>query len=296
MEARGVRLREPAVTGFRTFPTDLTTLGSALFKYRKAKLLSMMESPRAVTCLGKVLTLTQHRGDDSIARLLAEFKEEDIYGIVNITSESPLVLDIGGNIGFISILTQLIHPNAQVIVFEPSPITYFFLRVNLKLNKIHVLTLEELQEHPRVPGVYPVFGGVGAKLQVEFASMSDSERVKTQSQNGIVDYNLHGDVPVYNLKKFLTSHGLNDRIFDVVKLDCECCEYKVIPDSNDWITNRSKVKSLTGEIHGCNFERKSEQDTLDILRKRGCVFPAANFDDNNGRFRETANLNEHCVP
>ena len=50
--------------------------------------------------------------------------------------------------------------------------------------------------------------------------------------------------------KFLDVHDLSERVFYLVKLDCECCEYKVVPDSRIWIAERSKVLSLTGEILG----------------------------------------------
>ena len=274
---------------------QLSTLSAVLFGDTEAEVLSNIETPRDVKCLGETLTLTQYSGDDSISRLEFEFQGQDTYGLSHISSSTPLVLDIGGNVGFISILTQLLHPNSQVVVFEPSPLTYFFLRLNLALNNIHVLTSEELQGRPRIPGVYPVFGGVGAGQRVEFATMSDSERVKKQSQNGIVNYDKEGNVPVYNLKAFLSEHGLTQRVFDIVKLDCECCEYKVVPDSATWLTDRSKVLSLTGEIHGCrHLDREPEIRTLEILRRRGCNFLAANFEEAGGRFRETANLKDQC--
>ena len=276
---------------------QLSSLATALFSESSVDVLSNVEAPQKLHILGKTMIMTQYSGDDSIARLKIEFTEQDTYGIEQISAASPLVLDIGGNIGFVSILTQLLHPDSQVIVFEPSPLTYFFLRVNLALNNIHLLTSEELQRHPNLPGVYPVFGGVGASKRIEFASMSDSERSKTQSQNGIVNFDQGGDIPVYNLNKFLHDHGLSERIFNIVKLDCECCEYKVVPDSMIWLTDRSKVVSLTGEIHGCgHLDIQSEKRMLEVLQRRGCEFPAANFDENSGRFRETANLNDHCLP
>tara|TARA_B100000482_G_C12596579_1_gene293578 strand:- start:727 stop:1896 length:1170 start_codon:yes stop_codon:yes gene_type:complete len=274
---------------------EFSALSAALFGETEAEVFSNIETPRDIRCLGEKLTLTQHRGDDSISRLELEFEGQDTYGITHISSGAPLVLDIGGNVGFISILTQMLHPKSQVVVFEPSPLTYFFLRLNLVLNNIRVLTSEELQGRPRVPGVYPVFGGVGARRAVEFATMSDSDRVKKQSQNGIVDYDRNGNVPVYNLNAFLSEHGLTQRVFDIVKLDCECCEYKVVPDSATWLLDRSKVLSLTGEIHGCgHLDRNPEIRTLEILRTRGCEFPVANFGEEGGRFRDTANLKDSC--
>jgi len=282
---------------FASFPF-LVLLAEALLDESEHTLLSKVEAPQRLECLGQSLLLTQHIGDDSIQRLTEELSglSRDTYGIKKITSESPLLLDVGGNIGFVSVITSLLHPKSQVVVFEPSPLTYFFLRVNLALNNIHVLTSEELQNHPTLPGVYPVHGGVGASAPLEFASMADPKRVEKQSQNGIVDLRHGGDVPVYNLGAFLQTHGLISRVFDVVKLDCECCEYYVIPDNSAWILDRTKVKSLTGEIHGCGHtEHDTEKKMLAVLRERGCEFRAANFRKEDGRFQLTANLNDNCT-
>ena len=170
-------------------------------------------------------------------------------------------------------------------MFEPSPETYFFLRCNLYLNRVHVLTSEELQWRPAVPGVYPVFGGLGGAAPFEMAIIPK----ESQSQNRGTSFSATGDVPVYNLRSFLSTHGLDARRFDLLKLDCECCEYRVVPDSRDWITNRSLVGRLAGEIHPCFAGSKKQQRTLDILRGMGCRFPERNFKE-NGDLERAANL------
>ena len=278
-------------------PGEILQLASALFDKSSAEVLRNIQVPQEIFSLGHKILLTQHRGDDSIPRLLTEFSGDsgrDTYGIHEIRSRTPLILDVGGNIGFISILTQRLHPHSQVIVFEPSPLTYFFLRLNLIINDIHLITSEELQSRPRVPGVYPVFGGLGGREPVEFVSMSDPDRVKRQSQNGILDLTRKGVIPVYNFRIFLSNHGLSGRVFDLVKLDCECCEYGLIPESRDFLRDKSSVLSLTGEIHGCgHVSARAEKETIQILQERGCRFPERNFQV-SGRFYETANLNDYC--
>ena len=286
---------ETSVCALNAALARTSSLYTAMFKESNGDVISNIEAPRQIKCLGTNMLLTQHRGDDSITQLEIEFAGQDTYGIKKISSSSPLVLDIGGNIGFFSILTHLLHPKSQVIVFEPSPLTYFFLRLNLALNNIPVLTSEELQRHPERPGVYPVLGGVGASKRVDLVSMSDPEVPKSKSQNGIAKVYQKGHIPLYNLNNFLESHHLSERVFDIVKLDCECCEYRVIQDSEVWLANRSKVVSLTGEIHVCaHLGTDSEKQTLEALRRRGCEFPSFNFDKNSGRFREIANLNDCC--
>jgi hypothetical protein len=106
--------------------------------------------------LGEKVLLTCHNNDDSIPRLKLEFessqggayKFDKKLNTDPATTESPsrppLVLDVGGNLGFVSIAMAKLHKHAQIIVFEPNPFPYIYLRWNIFLNDIHVLTLEEL--------------------------------------------------------------------------------------------------------------------------------------------------------
>jgi len=279
-------------------PPFLLKLGQSLLDETEAAVLERFNrsfrDAEVLTSLGHDVHLIQNPGDDSIPRLRTEFTgaagEHDPYAIATVSGENPLVLDAGGNIGFVSILAQKVHPKGQVIVFEPSPLTYFFLRCNLHINRVHVLTSEELQARPLLPGVYPVFGGLGAKLPVEYARLNSDEAMRTKSQNTITELNKDGTIPIYNLVSFLSRHGLENRQLDMVKLDCECCEYNVIPASEEWLAGQHKL-ILTGEIHGCRHSQ--EQQALSILTQWGCVFPAQNFDD-KGVFLETANLVDVC--
>lgn len=49
-------------------------------------------------------------------------------------AESPLVLDLGGNLGFFALLATQAHPEARVTTFEPGPDNLRMLRMNLLAN------------------------------------------------------------------------------------------------------------------------------------------------------------------
>ena len=201
-----------------------------------------------------------------------------------------LILDVGGNIGFISSLIARVHPKSQVIAFEPSPGTYFILRINLWLNGVHVLTTEELQGRPKIGGVYPVFGGLGAS-RAPFEWLAVSGDALAQSQNVVTNFGMPGNVPVYHWESFMELHGLTSRTFDLVKLDCECCEYFLVPQVSKWITNTSLVKRLAGELHSCHAV--GETETLSLLRSRGCQFHSRNFLATDKERIEMATLEKH---
>ena len=100
------------------------------------------------------ILVTSHKSDDFIIRLAWEFgRRIDRYNINDMKTDpnsksAPLILDIGGNIGFISIAFSKIHSTAQIVLFEHNPFTYFYLRWNLFLNGLHVFSLEEFKTQP----------------------------------------------------------------------------------------------------------------------------------------------------
>jgi len=268
-------------------PKALVDLSNALLPPKKAhEALSHAAPIKTIHSLGQIINVTSLHGDDSVSRLQEEFgagaDHKDEYGLQSITTHEPLILDVGGNIGFLSIVVQKKHPASQVVVFEPNPTTYFFLRVNLWLNGIHVITSEELQQRPKVAGVYPVFGGLGRAspfelLRIPVSGARRSQNFQTDGGSVGAQAVARGQaMPVYNLRAFLAAHGLTSRVFDLVKLDCECCEYNVVPDSRDWLVNKELVRGLAGEVHPCG-DPGAQKSTLDILRSRGCIIPDKNL-------------------
>ena len=110
-----------------------------------------------------------------------------------------------------------------------------------------------------------------------------------RSQNNLVDYeeSEDGGVPIYRLSHFMDSHGLTKRGFDVDNMDCECCEYLVMPANKEIFSDINKVKSMVGELHpfslcGEYFKLpKAAQDAVvDILEARNCSLKASDFDEN----------------
>jgi FkbM family methyltransferase len=244
--------------------------------------------PTDITTNGKVLKITSHYKDDTIPRLKTEFIDlVSVYKLKQLYhKKNSYILDIGGNVGFIAIAIHKLFPTAKIITFEPNPKTYFYLRVNMWMNKATQLTSEELTGNSTLGGIYPIFGGLGIAYPMSYISITPGD----QSQNTITDLNIPGNVPVYNLKYILNKHNLLDTNINVMKIDCECCEYSIIHQNADWL--RQRVNKLTGEIHGCKSQH--ENKTLNTLKKIfQCKFPPKNF-NSIGQFIETANLAYYC--
>ena len=52
------------------------------------------------------------------------------------TEEGDFILDLGANLGLVAILLAKTHPSATILSFEPMPANFYYLRKNLKMNKV----------------------------------------------------------------------------------------------------------------------------------------------------------------
>jgi len=242
------------------------------------------------------ILLTSHKDDDTIQRLQHEFgskgKNDHYHFQVPFEESSldnapPLVLDVGGNIGTAAILFSRFHPEAQVITFEPNPYTYIYLLWNLHLNGVHILTSEEMDlSGPAVPGVYPVLGGLTGGTEYFKKMPMPALPAKSQIFKTVSDSSNSNDtkyVPIYSLSQFLQKHNLLGRQIERAKIDCECCEYLVLPANKEVFGNPNTIKHIVGELHP--FEKckdffglsmKVQDDVIDLLGSRGCTLNKVN--------------------
>jgi FkbM family methyltransferase len=69
--------------------------------------------------------------------------------VASLPSPNPVVVDIGGNVGFYSIGLKALHPNLKVHAFEPVPATASAFSANCELNGFHDISLHRcaLSDH-----------------------------------------------------------------------------------------------------------------------------------------------------
>lgn len=62
----------------------------------------------------------------------------------NTITQGSVVLDLGGNVGFYTLLSsELVGPGGKVVVFEPLPRNLFYLKEHLRLNHVNNVTVLE---------------------------------------------------------------------------------------------------------------------------------------------------------
>ncbi len=205
------------------------------------------------------------------------FKEifmEDFYEIDELMKHvpaSPVVVDIGANVGFFSFLIAAKAKNAKVFAFEPMTINQKLFQENLRRNKDvkHAITVEQKAVTGiETPSVKLFFDDRNENTEIP-SVFADFSKENTQST----------EVPAISLKKIIEQNQLQS--IDVLKLDCEGSEYPILYNSPEEIwplikclcievheidTATRNYKSLSAFLTNKNFKIKSRLDA------NGCYY------------------------
>lgn len=124
-----------------------------------------------------------------------------------------VVLDIGANVGYYSILAALANPDAEVVAFEPVPQLYDRLARNIELNqltsRITALKLAVGDRSALVP-LYVPNNGVLCESSILAEFRPDSTQLQAEATT---------------IDGFLEDRGINS--VDVIKIDVEGAEHLV---------------------------------------------------------------------
>ena len=221
--------------------------------------------------LGMKLMSLRSLKDDNTIRKLSQDLRGDPYSLG--TCYNPkLIIDVGANIGAFCINAAKMYPHSQVICAEPAPETYSLLLWNLVENGVPLRQLSSLGVEGK-PGVIALHAAIGAE-----DGKVDLLYIPTRSQNANVGMSRNTSrwatmtnpgwrkvsVDEYNLTKILTDSSV--RSVDLLKMDCEGCEFTVIPSMRDWIINRTRIKTLVGEIHWASMYANDTYSKSDLQR------------------------------
>lgn len=143
------------------------------------------------------------------------------YGLDQIELEDgDLVVDVGANVGIVSLYLAKKFPKCQVIAFEPHPETFEYLKLNVEVNGLENVCVED------------------------YAMAGDLRMV---SLGGNVDKNA-GGVHIFGDGAKIPTITLPDVIqqetVGLLKLDCEGAEWEILRGAD-----LSNVKRIRGELH-----------------------------------------------
>jgi len=288
------------VLSYEDLPAHLQKLGDILFG-SEAKVKRLIQNMSPIQTLLVACTFSDHgcvrlqmvcAGRDGTMAHLRNEMRVDRYALRKAFSgQAGAILDIG-NIGDMAIASAKIHPHSQIIAFEPVPTTYFFLRLNLWLNNVTELEENELgggsSAKPGVLALNRATTSDGRQVEIAYSdSSSENAGIAGNNQSAATAEATKGwstaVIPSVVIQEFLSRHAIDH--VKLFKIDCEGCEFEVVPAMGELFTNKSRVERIVGEVHQSLKDpgetvlvaRPSPDKirmTDDLLAKRGCVVGA----------------------
>jgi len=170
------------------------------------------------------LTLRNYSVDVFIFR---EIFLDQCYALPSeVRSFSGVFFDIGANVGLSSLLLTMTWPEIKIYAFEPLQNNYDLLVENTALSK----------------KIVPLNLAISKKTgEGEFAAPIDGNLGQ-----GFLDPHGTLRVPCVSIADFCRNEHITS--LDLVKIDCEGCEYEVLFGLNQNILKNIKV--IIGELHG----------------------------------------------
>ena len=193
----------------------------------------------------KHLTIFSAKGDTGANLVINEHVKRDAYRL----SEIPLgkddcFLDVGANLGLVVIRVLLGNaPPGCVIAVEAAPVTYIYQQLNLWAN------VPRAMKEGRVTSIHAAVGERdGGTIPMVYNPKASTATAHFRWDSGSPAWRsgsaLRVNVPVVSINTIIAEATGRVR---VLKIDCEGCEYKVIPALSDSVWGSFDV--VTGEVH-----------------------------------------------
>lgn len=200
------------------------------------------------------------RVPNSLYLVFKEIFMTDVYEIDTLVQQlpaSPVIIDIGANVGFFGIQLLSKMDAATIYAYEPMPANVQMLRETMDRNPrlAHCLHL-----HQRA-----VTGNPLDHIEL-FAEAEESSQVVASVISGFNNNNTNRlTVPAITLSDIIQQHDL-PRI-DLLKMDCEGSEYDILYNTDPALIQR--ITRMTIEVHDLDTEQNNVGYFADYLQQLG---------------------------
>ncbi len=159
------------------------------------------------------------------------------------THRGDIVLDIGANIGYYSLLfSRLVGPEGVVIAIEPEPNNFNLLELNLSLNKVNNVHLYQVAVSDR-EGTATLF----------ISNYSNWHSLRSKKSSTLKEIK----VPTVTIDAIANKLGAP---INLIRMDIEGFEDKAL--HGGWETLRRDKPRLIMEVHPAEFESASEVQSM----------------------------------
>jgi len=204
---------------------------------------------REIKAFGKTLVLTlRNDGDFAIANELFLDRQYRFCDEV-IKKAKHSIIDIGGHLGFFSLMASILNPDVPIYTFEPHSGNYELLKTNLKTNRIKNV-------YPKQLAVSDSVGQTDLQISKEDLNHSLEKAIEPTGETQ--------KVQTTTLERIFQKNRI--KRCDLLKLDCEGSEFKIIYSTPKSIFD--KIDHIFLEYHDWT-EGESNKELKFFLEKMG---------------------------
>ena len=158
------------------------------------------------------------------------------------------IIDVGGHLGFFSLICSILNPKVRVYTFEPHAGNFNLLKTNLKANHIKNV-------HPKQLAVSDQTRELELQISKEDLNHSIIKAIEPTGKTQ--------KVQTTTLKRIFEKNNIKK--CELLKLDCEGSEYKILYSAPKEIFE--KIDHIFLEYHDWT-EGESSKDLKQFLQKR----------------------------
>lgn len=204
--------------------------GSALSFY-KLKYINKDDDTTRFFKLKNGLRLSVNKSAGDLTTLFEIFVNND-YAFDGDQGAEFNILDIGANVGYFSLFISRKYPKAKVFSFEPFPVTFKKLSVNINNNSAsNVKTFQYAVSDFNGTSDFYSFDWAGCNTLID-RNFDEGHFIKTT-------------VNCISFEDIFKITGVNEFTFG--KIDCEGSEYQIFLNSND--DSICRIKNYIIEVH-----------------------------------------------
>ena len=160
--------------------------------------------------------------------MMGQIEPVTSYFLRHLMRSRQVLLDIGANVGYYTVLAAKSNPGCQIWSFEPAPSNFSLLRENTEANRLSTVSLHQL-----------ALGEQKTTLKLNIYQDQALNAINTDTQN---PHPFFPDgpsevvqVPCTTVDSFMAESGL--RKVDVMKLDVEGYEYFVLKGATNLLAD-----------------------------------------------------------
>jgi len=197
------------------------------------------------------LTLIDLESSETLHHLQRETCDNDEYKIKDIElNDGDVIVDIGANVGIVSIYLAKRFPNAIIYAYEAHPNTYENLIKNIKINNVKNIVAYNLAVYSK--------DNETLDITLDIINTGSSSCFKN------VEGQIKETIPTISLDTIITNNNISNIRY--LKIDCEGAEFDILEGSK--LIHEIEVQDIGIEIHSfMKSHSKNVKSLIELVKQ-----------------------------